>query len=172
MQVLLLWIFSAIFGLWLLLTVIRTLSPAFLIKAKFPRFLWPLLPNWNLFAPKPGVADYYVMYRDQQGSEAAGPWQLAFEPETRKWSHGLWNPDKTQAKAVFDQVQQLAGVISQMKPGGEQEVMQSAPYRYLLHFVRNFQGAERGAQTQFAIVVREPARQYEATLIVSPYYPL
>ena len=108
MESLFVWTFSIFFGLWLLLTLIRAAGHETLAKLRIPRFMWALLPNWNLFAPKPGVADYYVMYRDQRGQEPPGPWQIAHGPEARKWSHGIWNPNKVQAKAVFDLVQQLA----------------------------------------------------------------
>ena len=167
-----LWTFSVIFGLWLLLTLVRAAGYNALTQLRVPRPIWALLPNWNLFAPKPGVADYYVMYRDQKGAAEPGPWQSAYRPEPRKWSHGVWNPNKTQAKAVFDLVQQLAQVVLEMKEGGEQELLQSAPYQHLLHFVLHLPREEAQDQTQFAIIVAEPANQYEATMLVSPYYPL
>lgn len=172
MESVLLWTFSIFFGLWLLLTVVRATGPGTLAKLQVPRVVWALLPNWNLFAPKPGVADYYVLYRDQVGSAEPGPWQFAYRPEVRKWSHGLWNPNKVQAKAVFDLVQQLARVVLEMKEGGEEELLQSAPYQHLLHFVRRLPRPEAQDQTQFSIVVAEPDHQYEATLLVSPYYTL
>ena len=172
METVLLWTFVVIFGLWLLLTLVRTLGYHALTQLKVPPFIWLFLPNWNLFAPKPGVADYYVMYRDQSGTADPGPWQSAYRPEPRKWSHGLWNPNKTQAKAVFDIVQQLAQVVLEMKEGGEDDLLQSAPYQHLLHFVRNLPREEAQDHTQFAVIVAEPANQYEATMLVSPYYAL
>lgn len=172
METVLLWTLLVFYGLWLLLTLVRAAGHDALAKLRVPRAIWALLPNWNLFAPKPGVADYYVLYRDQSGSEAPGPWQMAQEPEPRKWSHGIWNPNKVQAKAVFDMVQQLAKVVTEMEEGGEQAVLQSAPYLHLLHFVRHLPRPEPKERTQFSIHVREPANQYEATLLVSPYYAL
>jgi|GEM_PF-3836141 len=172
MESVLFWIFVGFFGLWFLLTIARAGGHRILTRLRIPHFIWSLLPNWNLFAPKPGVADYYVFYRDQSGSEEAGPWQAAHRPEPRKWSHGLWNPNKIQDKAVFDWVQQLAQVILEMKEGGEDELLQSAPYLHLLHFVRHLPRPETKDQTQFTIIVAEPAHQYEATMLVSPYYPL
>ena len=143
-----------------------------LVLLKVPRPVWALLPNWNLFAPKPGVTDYHILYRDQQGAAEPGPWQVAQAPEARKWSHGFWNPNKVQAKAVFDLVQQLAVGVMEMKEGGEEELLQSAPYQHLLHFVRHLPRTEAQDRTQFSIVVREPAHDYEATFITSPYYSL
>ena len=172
METVLFWTFAVIFGLWLLLTLVRAAGHRALIGLRVPRALWALLPNWNLFSPKPGVADYYVMYRDQSGSAEPGPWQTAHAPEARKWSHGVWNPRKVQAKAVFDLVQQLARAITEMEEGGEEELLQSAPYLHLLHFVRHLPRTKAHEHTQFAIVVQEPAHQYEDTLLVSPYYPL
>lgn len=172
MESVLLWTLLLVYGLWLLLTVVRSLSPAPLTRLRVPRPLWALVPNWNLFAPKPSVADYYVYYRDQSGTLEPGPWQVAYQPDARKWFHGLWNPNKVQAKAVFDLVQQLANVVNQMEPGGEETVLKSAPYLHLLHFVRNLPRSEPRERIQFSIVVREPANQYEDTLLISPYYPL
>lgn len=172
MESVLLWTLVALYGGWLLLTLVRAAGYAHLVKLRVPRVVWALLPNWNLFAPKPAVADYYVYYRDQWGAAEPGPWQLAQGPVARKWSHGLWNPGKVQAKAVFDLVQQLARGIMEMEEGGEEKLLQSAPYQRLLHFVRHLPRPKSQGQTQFAIVVREPAHDYEATLIVSPYYLL
>ncbi|MCB9235982.1 MAG: hypothetical protein H6581_30320 [Bacteroidia bacterium] len=167
-----LWTLGIFFGLWLLLTVVRMAGYQALVKLRVPSPVWALLPNWNLFAPRPGVADYYVMCRDQAGAEEAGPWLMAYGPEPRKWFHGLWNPNKVEAKAVFDLVQQFAGLILQMKAGGEEELLQSAPYLHLLHFVRHLPRAGAKTQTQFSIIIREPANQYEGTLLVSPWYPV
>lgn len=172
MESVLLWTCTVFFGLWLLLTVVRALGHQALAKLRVPRPLWALLPNWNLFAPKPSVADYYVLYRDQREGAEPGPWQVAHGPEARKWSHGLWYPDKVQAKAVFDLVQQLARAVMEMEEGGEEELLRSAPYLHLLHFVRHLPREEAQDQTQFSIVIREPAHQYEDTLLVSPYYLL
>ncbi len=172
MEEALLWTFSVFFGFWLLLTLAGVGGRRSLAWFRVPRVLWAFIPNWNLFAPKPGIADYYVMYRDQSGEAEPGPWQRAYAPEARKWSHGIWNPNKVQAKAVFDLVQQLATVIMEMKEGGEDGLMQSAPYLHLLHFVRHLPREESHDRTQFAIIVAEPANQYEATMLVSPYYPL
>lgn len=209
MELVLIWTLSIIYGLWLLLTLVRAAGYGALARLRVPRPVWSLLPNWNLFAPKPGVADYFVLYRDQWGSEEPGPWQAAYQPEARKSLHGLWNPNKVQAKAVFDLVQQLANGITEMEEGGEEKLLQSASYQHLLHFVRHLprpeakeemqepaktkvsqeaqeagragqtgqaqqaqQAGQPQKQTQFCIVVREPAYQYEATLLVSPYYLL
>ena len=46
------------------------------------------------------------------------------------------------------------------------------PILHLLHFVRHLPRTEAQDRTQFSIVVQEPANNYEATLIVSPYYAL
>lgn len=172
MESVLIWALVVIYGLWLLLTMVRGIGQGTLSKLRVPRVIWALIPNWNLFAPKPGVADYYVMYRDQRGADDPGPWQAAYRPETRKWSHGIWNPNKVQAKAVFDLVQQLARVVMEMEEGGEEKLLQSAPYQQLLHFVRHLPRPEAQDQTQFAIIVAEPANKYEATMLVSPYYAL
>ena len=69
MESVLIWALVVIYGLWLLLTVVRGIGQGTLSKLRVPRVVWALIPNWNLFAPKPGVADYYVMYRDQRGAD-------------------------------------------------------------------------------------------------------
>lgn len=170
MESVLIWTLSIFYGLWLLLTVVRSLRPGTMARLRVPRWVAALVPNWNLFAPKPGMADYYVLYRDQLGEGTPGAWQVAYGPEARKWSHGLWNPNKVQAKAVFDWVQQLARVVMEMEEGGEQKLMQSAPYLHLLHFVRRLPRQQGPDRTQFSILVREPAHQYEANMLTSPWY--
>ncbi len=59
-----------------------------------------------------------------------------------------------------------------MEKDGEEKVLQSAPYLHILHFVKHLPRPEAKDQTQFCIIVREPAYQYEATLLVSPFYSL
>lgn len=172
MELILFWTFAAFYGLWLVLTLVRAAGYETLVRLRVPRSVWALLPNWSLFAPKPSVTDHYVFYRDRQASAEPGPWQLAYGPEPRKWYHGLWNPNKVQAKAVFDLNLQLANVVMTMQQGGEEAVMQSAPYQHLLYFVRMLPRTEAQDQTQFSIVLREPAHNYEATMLVSPFYPL
>ena len=172
MESALLWTFSVIYVCWLLLTLVRASGRSTFSWWQIPRQIWVLLPNWRLFAPKPGVADYYVYYRDQRGTEAPGAWQVAYGPEARKWFHGLWYPNKVQAKAVSDLVQQLAGVIMEMQQGEEEKVMKSAPYLQLFHFVLHLPRPQAQDQTQFSIVVHEPAHQYEATMLTSPFYAL
>ena len=172
MESVLIWTFGIVFGLWLLLTIVASLHYHSLLRLRIPAPIRDLIPNWNLFAPKPGVADYYIMYRDQRGAEDPGPWLIAHGPEARQWFHGFWNPNKVQAKAVFDLVQQLAALIVKMKEGEEEALLQSAPFQHLLHFVRHLPRQEASERTQFAIVVQEPAHQYEATMLVSTFYEL
>lgn len=172
METLWLWTLVVVYGLWFLLTLVRAAGYTALVRFRVPRPLWALLPNWSLFAPHPGMTDYYLFYRDQSGSEEPGPWILAHGPEPRKWYHGLWNPNKIQAKAVFDLMQQLEQATASMPAGGEEQVMKSAPYQHLLFFVRHLPRTEPKDHTQFSIVVQQPARQYELTFMQSPFYPI
>ena len=172
MELVLICTLAVFYGLWLLLTLVRAAGHDALVRLRVPRQLWALLPNWSLFAPKPSLTDHYVFYRDQRGEAEPGPWVLAYGPEPRKWYHGFWNPNKVQAKAVFDLNHQLARVVNEIKEGGEEAVVQSAPYQHLMHFVRQLPRPEAQDQTQFCIVLREPAHNYEATLLASPMYPL
>lgn len=164
------WTLTLFYGTWLLLTLVRFAGPSALLRLRVPQALWGFLPNWSLFAPSPGVTDYWVMVRDRVGEAEPGPWVVAHCPEPRVWPHALWYPDKVQAKAVFDLVHQLADAIRTL--GDPSLLERSAPYLQLLHFVRHLPRSGEADQRQFAIVLREPAHGYEATLLVSPYVSL
>ena len=66
-----------------------------------PMFL-RFVPIWTFFAPKPGVQDLHLVWRDA-GAGGAGPWReiTDMKPE-RGIASFLWNPDKRFAKTIYD----------------------------------------------------------------------
>src|SRR5262245_22237756 len=90
-----------------------------------------LLPLWNFFAPRPGVADYYLLYRDKAEDGRLGPWQLVVPTDRRRWTSFLWNPDKLKRKVLSDVVQAFAGY----EKAGNPAVLLSLPYLTCLKMV-------------------------------------
>ena len=86
-----------------------------------------LLPMWNFFAPRPGVHDYYLLYRNVSESGSVGDWQVLQPTRSRGWSTCVWNPDKIENKVVSDLVQMFADYH---KPGatGTPATMLTLPY--------------------------------------------
>jgi len=88
---------AAILAIWLLLTVLRQLTPE-----SWWRFdLFSLVPRWTFFAPKPIRHDYLVLYRDTGADGTPGPWRD--NPYGRKgsWGELVFNPKGRCFRVVY-----------------------------------------------------------------------
>ena len=115
--------FVAFLSLWFVLSVFNQL-----LGRRVPALqrwdLLQLLPLWNFFAPRPGVTDYYLVYRDKDDAGHLGPWRLVVPAERRRWTSFHWKPHKLGRKVLSDVVQAHAGYQHAADPS----VMLSVPY--------------------------------------------
>lgn len=89
---------------WFLLTV--AVQCRFKFMAWLRRVSGPagLLPGWNLFSPKPIVADVFVDARGTTGGpdRAEGPWRPVVHPTPRRWGDAVLCAERRGTKTIFD----------------------------------------------------------------------
>lgn len=118
---------------WLALTLIAQAEPwppAMLLR----RFdLFGMLPAWTLFAPRPSVSDYHVLWRAISSTgEPIGRWTELRMARRNLWLGGLWNPKRRDYKALLDIVSWLN---IEMKRDPACDASTRVPYRLLLNHV-------------------------------------
>lgn len=116
----LLYIYLAFFVFWFVCTVLWQIEYCrenFKVLRIFNFF--NILPVWTFFAPKPGVNDIRLLFRDKDTQGNLSEWQEVLVFENRKWYHFLWNPKKRYNKLVLDSVAQLKGI---MRAYGKQKI--------------------------------------------------
>jgi hypothetical protein len=120
---------AVVFAAWFGLSVAAHLSPR--ARGRFIRLeVSGLIPHWNFFAPRPGVHDVHLLYRDVDDHEVIGP--LAYVPMIgrRRWFHALWHPDKVRSKVVSDITATIQTICRQTeeRDGDLRLVMFTQPY--------------------------------------------
>lgn len=123
----------ALLALWLILSVAAQVESSPLAR-QLRRFdLFGLLPNWSLFAPRPSVSDYYVLWRPlSPAGEPQGRWiELPAAPRN-PWFGGLWNPRRRDYKALIDIVSWLQ---IEMRRAPDSDASTRVPYRLLRNHV-------------------------------------
>jgi hypothetical protein len=143
---------------WLALSVIGQIPCAFTRRIR--RFdLCGLIPHWTFFAPVPGTADYFLLYRDQLLDGSLTDWRELPLCDSRKPWHIIWNPRKREKKALFD----LTSALMREVLAAPVEVAQfSVPYLVLLSYVSGLPRAFTGKGTQFLLMSSDRGREPEA----------
>ena len=62
-------------SLWFALSVLNQYRRGALIRPVKRRDAFSLIPTWTFFAPRPGVTDFNILYRDRARDGAFGPWR-------------------------------------------------------------------------------------------------
>ena len=161
---------SAIFGLWLLGTVIKALPAGErLLTGVGP--LAGLLPSWNFFAPTPGVYDYAVLYRDRSEAQVLGAWREASsgQADVRPWRSAVWNPEKFARKARVDLAIEMARVVLEQP---EEYVKLSIPYLLLLNHVSSLPSDLCTDERQFMIVRLSSVDDAFDPIFISSFHPV
>ncbi len=150
---------AGVFALWFLVSIAGQLPIA--LQRRLRRHdAFGLVPQWTFFAPRPGVTDVHLLYRDWAGDRTVGPWREIHLRTARRWWHCLWNPNKRAKKALLDMSQELAAAARVLSPIA---VQGSMPYLLALAFVSRQPHAPGTELTQF-MLMRSPGtlRQAEA----------
>ena len=120
--------YIAFFSLWFLASILwqfdktRKLS-GLLRKAN----VLNILPIWTFFAPKPGVKDTHLLYRDKCVDGSLSDWVEIPVFERRRFYHFIWNPNKRINKLIVDsisQVKTLKRLGMEDKDKNDEEVLQ------------------------------------------------
>lgn len=133
---------------WFLLSVLNQWNHGKLIRRIKQRDSFSLIPIWTFFAPRPGVTDFNVLYRDASLDGRFGPWREV-APLAPRWFRGVWNPQKRLRKGITDICNTLLK-IAVKKPGKRMYVQ--LPYLTLLHYVCEAPRTQLTYMRQFAIV--------------------
>jgi hypothetical protein len=117
-----------------------------------------LIPRWAFFAPRPGMDDTYLLYRDRDEAGTFGTLTCLTMPETRHWFHFVWNPKKFHNKVIMDLMSSLAVQKRQISEEGghERSLILTVPYMALLHFVMRMPHDQTAMARQFVIVHNRP----------------
>ena len=111
-----------------------------------------LIPHWTFFAPVPGTADYFLLYRDQLLDGSLTDWRELPLCDSRKPWHCFWNPGKREKKALFDLTSALMREAL-MDPVEATQI--SVPYLVLLAHVSGLPRAYAGQGTQFLLMMSD-----------------
>jgi len=166
--------FAVILGAWFTLSIVVHLHSE--TRARLP-FLetWGVLPHWNFFAPRPGVHDTHLLFRDIDRN--GEPMQLGYVPMIgpRRWYHFLWHPDKFRSKVVADIAAaiQVNCRLTQESDGDSRLVMLTQPYVLALHLAMRMPHPPAACARQFILARnRTFDEEVEQHLVyISEYHP-
>lgn len=133
---------SAIFGLWFFLSVITQFSNSWVGRIRQLDY-FNLLPAWTFFAPHPDYYDYHLLYRDENNDGSMGEF-LEVEMHHVRWYKFIWNPSRRMIKSLMD-CSQMA-----LRLKGN-DILETFPYVLLANYVLHLPHATNARYTQFAI---------------------
>ena len=154
-------VYIALFTLWLALTFLWQFERC-REKIELLRRLNALhiLPIWTFFAPKPGMSDTHILYRDKAlpGASVTG-WVEVGLAEERRPFHWLWNPRKRLDKLAVDAVSEVKTIKNRGDSDGaddatiQHQVKLSKGYLILLNLVfAHSKLRPQSTSRQFAVV--------------------
>lgn len=150
-------IISGIFTVWFVLSIAAQMKEG--VHDRFPLLSGlGLVPRWAFFAPRPGMDDTHLLYRDRLDSGTCSEWSCLATPESRRWFHALWNPRKFHSKVIVDLMSSLVIQKRQIadKDFDDRALMLTVPYIALLHFVMRVPRPETATARQFVVVHNRP----------------
>ena len=138
---------AAVFGIWLLVTVLAHLKPFGALRR------WDhlaLIPTWNFFAPRPSTDDYVLLYRMKLADGSRSCWTELRQDWKRDWWSALWNPGKRARKALLDLCMELRALLPELD---SEALTVSLPY--LVLFFHAAHAATGATGVQFAVMMSE-----------------
>lgn len=129
------------------------------VRRALPEWFSPLVPSWTFFAPRPGIDDRALFYRDLLANGEVGPLRAVWPKEP---------PPGRARKAVADAASQISGFLpsgagSELSDAERKlEIMVSPPYLLLLARCAAARHDVAAVGVQFAVVLtnlrEEPPR--------------
>jgi hypothetical protein len=140
-------LFLTVVVFWLVVTV-GNQFPRFRAVQRLKRWdVGSLLPLWTFFAPRPGVTDQVLLYRDCSPRGELGPWRTALTYGSKP-ARAFWNPDKRVQKLVSD----CAGNLLASPFLSDPAIVLDLPYLVLQRVVEVSRHEFGAARCQFAVV--------------------
>jgi hypothetical protein len=138
---------SALYICWLVLSICVQFKNKKINRIKnWDHF--SLIPSWTFFAPRPGVYDLHLLYRDKYSDGALSYWTEIRIIEKNKYKM-FWNPKKRMQKSLTDSTNSLIK-LTQKKRG--KTLYYSIPYLSMLNFISNIDRPYMSIGTQFCVV--------------------
>jgi hypothetical protein len=138
------------FLLWGTLTVINQFEYSWVQNIRKLDFFY-LVPRWTFFAPNPGTFDYHIVYRFRDLNNSITNFKEIDLQREKRFSTGLWNPQRRIGKAVLDVGMELEnlGIKSHANP---ENIQLSLSYLILLNFVKQHSDNTNFHYVQFVIL--------------------
>jgi hypothetical protein len=132
---------------WLALSILNQFRRGRLIRPIKRRDVFSLIPTWTFFAPRPGVTDYNVLYRDRSPDGHFSPWHEldSLSPRARRL---MWNPDKRVRKGTSDMCNSLLRAAPRCRG---KSILVNLSYISLLNRVCNQSRTQISHERQFLI---------------------
>ena len=166
-------IVTGLFLFWFAISVASQFSDK--VAAAFPRMsMFALIPTWTFFAPRPGVHDLHLLYRDR--TAAGTEYTVSYIPTiaARRWFHALWNPYKYHNKIVSDCSSSLLEQLHLLKKNSREPriILLSTPYLMLLNIVMRMPSSRGAVARQFIIAqnTQHPSRRERDILFISEFH--
>lgn len=138
----------AVFCTWAVLSVGFQYKDARVVVLKQYDY-FSLLPLWTFFAPRPGVFDTRLVFRDKLINGELSVWREIPLPESRYFRF-VWNPQKRARKTLSDLSSHLLALHNNNPT--RKNICLSMPYITLVTFVAALSRSALSELTQFAIV--------------------
>ncbi len=170
------------FSTWFVFTIIWQFDP-FRKKPSIVRLFntFNILPIWTFFAPRPGMSDTHLLYRDKDGSGELSEWKEIPVFEQRKFFHFIWNPLKRNNKLIVDALSQVKSYkMIQEEKSVDEEVFQqhltiSKGYLVILSLVVSFPKCKADSVARQFIIADTTflgGKRDFKPLLSSPYHQL
>lgn len=142
----------AVLGALLVCTVLYALGLRFPVLRALHRI--GFVPQWAFFAPRPGVQNLYLLYRDIHLGGDATAWRVVHQMDADRgpWTF-VWNPRRRLRKALHDLVIGLEGSRSTLGP---ELVQLSTSYLLVVHHLSRLPRLDGAWATEFLIMVSDP----------------
>lgn len=154
--------------LWLLVSIVNQLYGGKLLGPIRRLDVGSLVPGWTFFAPRPGVTDHVLLYRDVDAFDQATPWRALRSP-VRATRAVVWHPEKRVEKLITDCASALIARDQDAPP-----MAIEVEYLLLQRLVERAEHDCRAIATQFVLLDVAQTRVHPSAtpLIVSPQLPL
>jgi hypothetical protein len=124
------------------------------------------IPDWRFFAPRPGMHDYHLLFRDELPDGEVTAWKQISEIERRHPRHLLWYANRRAEKVLADSV---VGIVSfnMLEERNKEDIQLTVPYLTLLNYVTHqIPHADDARRTQFLIAASGGYDESEEPLIL------
>jgi len=160
----------AFLAAWFLATLLKA-TP---ISTRWLRshFVNRFIPRWNFFAPRPGMQDFRLLYREVLIDNIVGPWHEIPMATHGPWAW-IWNPDKRLKKCLIDlTVTLVAEMVADITMHQPNRVKLSIPYLLILYYVVSLSKSPFAAAMQFSVVRNSRANEEPVSVFVSGVHDL